>query len=230
MIIFFYILNHFRFDEGERAAEWLTQVLEKPSRLIRCDSSAANKAQFLLVNESSIRMLQRFLHVDDEDDKSSPPMKQTIEIERRLVAQFRPNLVVQPLENEESEENCELVEESWSRIRILNRPNLEFKVVENCTRCQMINIDQTSNGDDQRQTKITSSSSSSSSSSFQGLLKLLYKFKANSKFGIYLQRKKLNDNKSKTAANYFKDQELEIGDIGVATLADTIEECTEFDK
>lgn len=171
-------------------------------------------------------MLQRFLHVDDEDDKSSS-IKQTdqnnnIEIER-LVAQFRPNLVVQPLENE-SEEDCELVEESWSRLRILNRPNLELKVVENCTRCQMINIDQTSNGDDQRrQTKINSSSSS-----FPGLLKLLYKFKDNSKFGIYLQRKQMNDNKNKTADD-FKGKELEIGDIGVATFADTIDKCTEFD-
>lgn len=121
----------------------------------------------------------------------------------QLSVQFRPNIVIKPLDSDE--ENDGFDEEKWSQVKILNR-GIEFEVVENCVRCHMINIDQQSNrtGD------------------YSSLLKQLYKFKENSKFGIYLKRKReqLSENDKKREVNSI---ELEVGDIGLALTATTDE-------
>ncbi|XP_067008145.2 molybdenum cofactor sulfurase 2 [Anabrus simplex] len=130
-------------DCGDKVAEWLSSALGRDGlRLIRqLDSdrrisrpkrmndsiagekvpslSLSNQAQFLLVNESSIKWLGEKLEEETDCCKEG------------LLERFRSNLTVtgfQPFD-----------ENDWSKVYI---SNTEFRVDGPCTRCQMICIDQ----------------------------------------------------------------------------------------
>lgn len=190
------------FDEGNKASEWLTNMLglKEPCRLIRCDVSVSNKADFLLINQNSVKRLNQFV-VEDKQIIDNMDLEY-------LATQFRPNLVVSPMNEVD---NCG--EEKWSHIKILNK-HIEFEAVENCTRCQMININQNF---------VDSKNENRKNTDFSSLLKQLYKLKSNSKFGIYLKREKYAE-KSNFSEDYLDkywssiDNVLSIGDIGLAMV------------
>jgi uncharacterized protein YcbX len=202
-------------DQGDPVSRWLSDFVFKTTeqfRLIRIKddentsskSSFVNKADYLLVNENSVKKLRAYLAGNETSDmniENSFP-------EKYLHLQFRPNIVVSVLKNDtfmkENGQEWSLDEELWTNIKILNK-DIEFDVVENCTRCQMINIDQSSESNLDSAIALMS----------QMLLKQLYKMKANSKFGIYLSKRcnKPRYNDDLVTIN----RELAIGDIGIAS-------------
>uniref|UniRef100_A0A8D8BGL5 Molybdenum cofactor sulfurase n=1 Tax=Culex pipiens TaxID=7175 RepID=A0A8D8BGL5_CULPI len=126
-------------DCGDGVANWISIALQTSGlRLLKQSDDEArtlrkstteialsNQAQFLLINQASVRWLADL--VPDWDDL---PQEPTLE---SLVDRFRGNLIidsVKPLE-----------ESSWTRLRI---GPLEFSVDGPCSRCQMICIDQSS--------------------------------------------------------------------------------------
>uniref|UniRef100_A0A8D8D5R7 Molybdenum cofactor sulfurase n=1 Tax=Culex pipiens TaxID=7175 RepID=A0A8D8D5R7_CULPI len=126
-------------DCGDEVANWISIALQTSGlRLLKQSDDEArtlrkstteialsNQAQFLLINQASVRWLADL--VPDWDDL---PQEPTLE---SLVDRFRGNLIidsVKPLE-----------ESTWTRLRI---GPLEFSVDGPCSRCQMICIDQSS--------------------------------------------------------------------------------------
>lgn len=222
-----HIKNFNCYDQGDLVSEWLSNCVFKSNenfRLARiCDSicndktkaTFANKADYLLINENSIHKLKNYLdsNLKDEDVNKLSMMYSNSLINEYLSLQFRPNIVVSTTSLDQNEKfNFE--EEFWINFKILNK-NIDFEIVENCTRCQMVNIDQSHDN------------SKSLSCYSKMLLKQLYKLKLNSKFGIYLSRKLPNNNTpvSFDKSSFFSlnqniscklNNELSIGDIGVA--------------
>ena len=192
-------------DEGEQVADWLSRVLEltEKCRLVRLverlnnnenessgkRSSFAYKADYLLINQKSIEKIRT--HLISELEMTIDNLKA---IDEYLYQQFRPNLVVDTLDNDDSS-TALFDEEYWKEFRVVGT-SLRFVVVENCSRCQMINIDQQTNKPE-TMNKLSMLSKS--------LLKNLFKLKSNSKFGIYLS---LNSEADGT--------EMMIGSIGQA--------------
>lgn len=161
-------------DEGDEVSDWLSDVFGKRSRLYRIIEekeemkSFSNQANYLLINQTSVAKLRKFLETNGSNDRSEL-------IDFYLSTQFRPNIIVESL-NEDLRSESEFEEETWSgSIQVLNK-NLEFQVQEACTRCQMINIDQ----------KITQQHDDYVNYS-ANLLKQLFKMRSSSKFGIYLK-------------------------------------------
>ncbi|XP_053603634.1 molybdenum cofactor sulfurase isoform X2 [Plodia interpunctella] len=124
------------YDCGDVVADWLSNALEIPFlRLIRQSSNdkrkvknksekdllgLSNQAQFLLINKATVRWLNDKI----EDPTFNDSMDQ-------LTDRFRGNIVIDMDE--------ELVEREWQRVVIGKH---EFKVEGQCSRCQMICIDQ----------------------------------------------------------------------------------------
>jgi molybdenum cofactor sulfurtransferase len=221
-----HIKNMTCYDEGDVVSEWLSRFVFKTNnkyRLARIFNSNhnddkakisfSNKADYLLINENSIRKLKSYLNSTDEINKNLSNIYSEALIDEFLCQQFRPNIVVSTILSNESCDSS-FDEEFWINLKILNR-NIEFDIVENCTRCQMININQS-----EFQENVNSGISSYS----QMLLTQLYKLKSNSKFGIYLSKKQFESNKE-LPINVFGfeenissklNNELSIGDIGIA--------------
>lgn len=117
-------------DAGNEAAQWLTDFLERPARLVHMPDAAfrpidrhyspaerrvsfADAFPFLLITQESMDELNRRL-------------QQPLGIER-----FRPNLVV-------SGAAAPHAEDSWTRIRIGTQ---DFSVVKPCARCAVPTVD-----------------------------------------------------------------------------------------
>ncbi len=227
-----HIKNLTCYDQGDLVSEWLSRNVFKTSdkfKLVKiCDSkfsdnknktSFVNKADYLLINENSIQKLKAYLdsNLTDENNKKLSTMYSKSFIDEYLCLQFRPNIVVSTISPKENFESS-FEEEFWINIKILNK-SLDFEIVENCTRCQMININQS---------ELQENNYSNSLSCYnQMLLKQLYKLKSNSKFGIYLSKKtdeskmvqSLNDSSKLNINENIScklNNELSIGDIGVA--------------
>ncbi|XP_036085860.1 molybdenum cofactor sulfurase isoform X2 [Rousettus aegyptiacus] len=133
-------------DCGEKISSWLSEFLGRPCHLIKQSSnfqrnakkhgkgqsagttatlSLVNKAQYLLINRSSVLELQQQLNASDENGKEKLfPMKD-------LISRFRANIITNGTSAFE--------EEKWDEISI---GPLHFQVLGPCHRCQMICIDQ----------------------------------------------------------------------------------------
>ncbi|XP_018590148.1 molybdenum cofactor sulfurase isoform X5 [Scleropages formosus] len=132
-------------DCGDSAANWLSEFLEKPCRLIRQNPcftrgmrraqekepeepaaalSLANEAQYLIINTASVEVLQKRIM------SRQGPDAQTFDIQQ-LISRFRANLVINGAEAFE--------EDDWGQVQI---GNSVFQVVGQCERCHMIGIDQ----------------------------------------------------------------------------------------
>ncbi|CAH1186804.1 unnamed protein product [Phyllotreta striolata] len=145
-------------DCGDAVSDWLSENLEAPGlRLLRqfepdeedLQLSFANQAQYLLINSTSVEWLRNQVPEGelDEDLEST-------------ISRFRPNLVArfsQPFEE--------------NGIKEILIGDLSFKFFGNCTRCQMICIDQKTGG-----------------ISKEPLMSLSKAFKGKINFGIYLNR------------------------------------------
>ncbi|XP_055628466.1 molybdenum cofactor sulfurase 3 [Toxorhynchites rutilus septentrionalis] len=126
-------------DCGDDVSEWISVALQTSGlRLLKQSDvevrsvqtsereiSLSNQAQFLLINQTSVRWLAGM--VPDWDDLRVEPSLES------LVDRFRGNLVI--------ETSKELEECRWQRVKI---GESEFSVDGPCSRCQMICIDQTS--------------------------------------------------------------------------------------
>ncbi|EAT36178.1 AAEL011729-PA [Aedes aegypti] len=124
-------------DCGDQVAEWISVALQTSGlRLLKQSDeevrtfqqskqeiALANQAQFLLINQASVRWLAD--KVPDWDELHEEPTLES------LVDRFRGNLIV---ETPTSMEECD-----WKRVTI---GYLEFAVDGPCSRCQMICIDQ----------------------------------------------------------------------------------------
>jgi molybdenum cofactor sulfurtransferase len=225
------------YDEGDPVSAWLTKIFELKfeCRLLRIIesknefteeklSSFNNKADFLLVNESSVQNLRS--NLDKNNNSLLPDF--TSQIDYFLSIQFRPNIIISVLNETDDEAkiaNLEFDEEFWcSDLNLLNK-NVVFKLIDNCTRCQMINIDQKFRETRSNETK---SEAAIFSQYCSGLLKELYKLKSNSNFGVYLTNKllvneQIIDNQNKQGfvekkLEEMKSCELEVGDIGFVEI------------
>ncbi|VEN56244.1 unnamed protein product [Callosobruchus maculatus] len=148
-------------DCGDVISDWLSECLEIPGlRLLRqCDSdeysekdstgnlSFANKAQYLLINSTSVSWLLDQI-----------PEENFTEDINTTILRFRPNFVVDLRKSFAENDADEFV-----------IGKLHFKVAGNCTRCQMICINQ-----------------ETGESSKEPLATLSREFKGKVNFGIYL--------------------------------------------
>ena len=221
--------NQVGYDEGDEVADWLTGVFElkEKCRLIKTalnNDSFANKSEYLLINERSIVSLRKHLinSLNGVEPKSLDK-----DVDEFLIRQFRANIVVNTDVNANNSDVYEFGEELWSQIKLLNK-NVKFKVIENCTRCQMININQS--------TVILNESENEKYCAL--LLKQLYKLKLNSKFGIYLSRIEDEENitlshveasniTSQATHNLLRNRtsEISVGDIGTALENSSVNEA-----
>lgn len=222
------------YDEGNEVSMWLTRIFgfKEPCRLIKSalnSDAFMNKAEYLLINEKSIALLRKYLMKNLEETELEKPNEHLIKtIDEILILQFRANLVVSTELNSDQSETTEFEEEIWSNIKILNK-TIKFKSVENCTRCQMININQSS----AILNVINTWSDKESEKYCSMLLKQLYKLKLNSKFGIYLSKVQDQDDDGAELENNHADEmsmnnllnknlyqnkncEISIGDVGIA--------------
>ncbi len=183
--------------------------------------SFVNKADYLLISLNSVRKLRRFLLLSDFNNNNSKNNDELSDAEF-LLMQFRPNIVVEILPHGrrkilndcDDDEHQNFDEEFWSRLKILNK-NVEFETVENCTRCQMININQSVGA------SATENSSSATQKLSKTLLKHVYKLKSNSQFGIYLTlattpKAKFENGEIGDILGMVSNGEIAVGDIGAA--------------
>lgn len=116
-------------DAGEPAADWLSQLLDRPCRLVQVPAQRARQVDtayaepgdkvafadgfpLLLIGQASL---------DDLSGRVGRPLE---------MLRFRPNLVVEGAEA--------YAEDGWKRIRI---GGLEFSLVKGCSRCIMTTLD-----------------------------------------------------------------------------------------
>uniref|UniRef100_A0A8C4XD98 Molybdenum cofactor sulfurase n=1 Tax=Erpetoichthys calabaricus TaxID=27687 RepID=A0A8C4XD98_ERPCA len=133
-------------DCGDEVASWLSLFLGRQCRLLKqcrdfarsawktrqsasqpAHLSLANEAQYLLINRASVLHLQ---HEISKRNECTPGQTPSME---QLIARFRANFVIQGVEPFE--------EDKWTDVKI---GETSFQVVGQCTRCQMICIDQSS--------------------------------------------------------------------------------------
>ncbi|XP_008546797.1 molybdenum cofactor sulfurase 3 [Microplitis demolitor] len=143
---------------GDKVSEWLSLVLGRPNlKLIRQNSdggelSFSSQAQYLLINRTSVRWLIDQIPEDSDCDKKT------------ILNRFRGNFIV---------DGADAFEEiDWRRIVI---GKTFFEVTGQCTRCQMVCIDQ-----------------DTSLKTIEPLKIIADKFNGKMKFGIYLNRKVIN--------------------------------------
>ncbi|XP_028170453.1 molybdenum cofactor sulfurase [Ostrinia furnacalis] len=126
------------YDCGDEVADWISNALEVSFlRLIRQSNddvrvqkkkgegdknllSLSNQAQYLLINKATVRWLS--------DKIQDPSFQDSVE---ELTDRFRGNIVI--------DTDQELAERDWHRVIIGKH---EFKVDGQCSRCQMVCIDQ----------------------------------------------------------------------------------------
>ncbi|XP_050664307.1 molybdenum cofactor sulfurase isoform X2 [Leptidea sinapis] len=122
------------YDCGEEAADWVSNALGiSYLRLIRqsyedsrvskagdIQLSLSNQAQFLLVNKATVQWLKNKILDPSFDDNIDS-----------LIDRFRGNLIIDTPQ--------ELIEKEWKKVFIGDH---EFRVDGQCTRCQMVCIDQ----------------------------------------------------------------------------------------
>ncbi|XP_072564370.1 molybdenum cofactor sulfurase-like isoform X5 [Paramormyrops kingsleyae] len=128
-------------DCGDEAADWISEFLGKPCRLIQqspgfirgmkrdhakpvAGLSLVNEAQYLMINMASVKFLKE--HINERQG----PEAENLDIQQ-LIARFRANLVVMGAEPFE--------EDNWKHVVI---GDLVFQVTDLCARCHMIGIDQ----------------------------------------------------------------------------------------
>ncbi|XP_055710855.1 molybdenum cofactor sulfurase 3 isoform X2 [Phlebotomus papatasi] len=163
------------FDCGEKIAQWLEEALNMPGlRLLRKNNdekrffrkngslqdcpeiSLANQAQFLLINSTSVSwLMDQVRDWDEEGDREG--------LLSNVIDRFRGNIVIKSSKS--------LEEAAWKIVRI---GQILFKVDGQCTRCQMICIDQRSG-----------------EKTAEPLRTLAREFEGKMKFGIYLSQ--MND-------------------------------------
>ncbi|XP_039592511.1 molybdenum cofactor sulfurase-like [Polypterus senegalus] len=136
-------------DCGDEVASWLSLFLGRQCRLLKqcrdfarsawkthvqgqsssqpAHLSLANEAQYLLINRASV------LHLQHEISKRNECIPEQTPSMEQLIARFRANFVIQGAEPFE--------EDNWTDVHI---GGTSFQVVGQCTRCQMICIDQSS--------------------------------------------------------------------------------------
>ncbi|XP_046476693.1 molybdenum cofactor sulfurase 1 isoform X2 [Neodiprion pinetum] len=146
-------------DCGSDVSEWLSLSLGRPGlRLVKQNSEAkvkngpdisfSSQAQYLLINQASIRWLAEKITPDSECDKDT------------ILDRFRGNIVV---------DGCEPFDEmKWTSIKI---GKTMFRVDGQCTRCQMICVDQ-----------------NTGKKTVEPLRTLAEEFHGKMRFGIYLSR------------------------------------------
>jgi uncharacterized protein YcbX len=231
-------------DEGDNVSEWLSrcfgfELANERCRLLRImnqsdDSEEAltsfnNKADLLLVNESSVVKLRRSM--DDRKNVNSACESSLPLIDHFLCVQFRPNIIIQTLGDDNGgldnvgDENGGILldEEVWmsSGVEILNK-KVKLELVENCTRCQMINIDQNYvrvGGEKDEDVLMRGLYC-------KNLLKELYRMRSSSKFGVYLSASSMSSlfhdkdeplrdtNLVESSLRRLRTFELAVGDIG----------------
>uniref|UniRef100_H3AUI3 Molybdenum cofactor sulfurase n=1 Tax=Latimeria chalumnae TaxID=7897 RepID=H3AUI3_LATCH len=135
------------YDCGKKAAHWLSMVLGRQCQLIRQSSdfnrdlkkkfakghgemqsaslSLVNEAQYLLINRASIQHLCEQINMSEK--ASSTALMKTEE----LIQRFRANFVTSGTRQYEEDE--------WTEVTI---GSFSFQVMGQCSRCQMICIDQ----------------------------------------------------------------------------------------
>ncbi|CAA93672.2 Molybdenum cofactor sulfurase [Caenorhabditis elegans] len=106
-------------DCGDKVGKWLDNALDRQNcRLLRVAEDSkknfVNDSPFLLINEASVYMLSRYINMEV----------------REILTRFRSNIVVRGLPP--------FIEDTAKRLSI---ENLEFEVVDKCTRCEMICVD-----------------------------------------------------------------------------------------
>ncbi|XP_030627601.1 molybdenum cofactor sulfurase [Chanos chanos] len=130
---------------GEKISAWLSEFLGKPCRLIRQNPdftrdmkmgsgqgnspsalSLANEAQYLMINKTSVSLLQDQISKRQDESNGVKPFDI-----QELIHRFRANLVISGITPFE--------EDDWLDLTV---GSTEFKVVGKCGRCQMIGIDQ----------------------------------------------------------------------------------------
>lgn len=165
------------FDCGDEVAKWLKEKmnLNFDCRLIKLGKDScvketenktfSNQADFLLISINSVRKLRA--HLLKSFDIQINENRLFYNIDRQLMLQFRANFVVEILTGVQEKSN----EEFWKFIKI--GESLNFEIISLCSRCQMININQSDVNNNQEILK--------------HLLKELNNFKENSKFGVYLK-------------------------------------------
>jgi len=116
-------------DAGDEAAQWVSEFLGRPARLVYVPESRARQVDtgyaqpgdrvafadgfpLLLIGQSSL---------DDLSSRVGRPLE---------MLRFRPNLVI--------EGSTAFAEDGWKRIRI---GDIEFRVVKPCSRCILTTID-----------------------------------------------------------------------------------------
>lgn len=212
-----YVNNLAGYDMGDEVSEWLTRTLKfsESCRLLKIAEdlekvSFANKSEFLLITENSIKVLRKFL-VENLEDNIKQKLKAIglAKIDNFLLKQFRPNIVVLI----EESNTRDFSEEYWEEIKILNK-NFKFKTVNNCTRCQMININQSVDNEIENLESIDFSILCNS------LLKQVNKYKTNSKFGIYLVHTEIDSKPDfgEYLNNFNSEIKICPGDIGEAKM------------
>jgi molybdenum cofactor sulfurtransferase len=205
--------NNAGYDQGDQVAHWLQKVfrIQEKCRLLRTmeqnESSFVNKASYLLINSASVRKLRSFLSEEaNQGNESIGDVGELKEIEEFLILQFRANLVLSPLDEEHSgkDQFAGFEEEQWKQLATVSS-SLQFKVVESCTRCQMININQLE-------------SNTRMSQFCSMLLKKIHKLKSNSKFGIYLTQIDAHTDQAESHNSLLstKKNQLSLGDIFIA--------------
>jgi uncharacterized protein YcbX len=119
-------------DAGDEAANWLSERLERPCRLVFMPEESTRLVDGLYAREGETvgfadgfpLLLISQASLDDLNDRLPSPVPMN---------RFRPNLVV---------EGCEpFAEDDWRRIRI---GEVEFQVAKPCSRCVMPSIVQES--------------------------------------------------------------------------------------
>jgi uncharacterized protein YcbX len=119
-------------DAGEEAADWLSEKLGQPCRLVYMgddcqryvDGVYAREGETVSFADGFPLLLISQASLDDLNARLSSPVPMN---------RFRPNLVVS---------GCEaFAEDSWRRIRV---GEIEFDVAKPCSRCVMPSIDQAS--------------------------------------------------------------------------------------
>ncbi|XP_059928694.1 molybdenum cofactor sulfurase-like [Gadus macrocephalus] len=88
--------------------------------------SLVNEAQYLLINQASVDLIQEQIRSRQESSEDGQPLER-----QDLISRFRANLVIAGVEPFE--------EDSWSQLIIRNA---QFLVGVRCGRCQMICVDQ----------------------------------------------------------------------------------------
>ena len=110
-------------------------------------------------------------------------------------------------ENEENGDELEFDEELWTETLAILNSNVEFEIVEKCTRCQMININQNF-----VQLREDEKENDKYSAYCRNLLSELYKLRSSSKFGVYLTANVVS------SASSSSESKVVVGDVGKAVL------------